>query len=407
MHARSVFTTQHPKDYLMTVIEPVIFDGGAIDHDTYFTCLPRDYYFSEEIYELEKERIFDKQWMYFCHVSELENPGDYVAREFFDENVIVSRGKDGSINAVLNVCRHRGSLLCEPGSGNASKFVCPYHRWAYAPDGNLISAPTIRDGDNVDYKDWGLKKVQLDVWQGFVFICLGREKLRPVAEIFADVDAEISRIQPERMKIVKEITYEFEANWKVVMENFAECYHCAGQHPELAVIIDPNTLIFADEDHGGWAHGAIQYGAVNQGLSDDAQSLTRDGEYASKKLLGEFGDGAEVPHQFSTGFMIQPTVSQYLTFADHGSLIEIRPVGVDKTLFIDRWFVHEDAVEGEDYDVENVYILWDITNRQDQAICKSVQKGMRSRDYEPGPLSSKREPGVRSAMMAYLELMRG
>ncbi|WP_433521409.1 aromatic ring-hydroxylating oxygenase subunit alpha [Nocardia pseudovaccinii] len=380
----------------------------AIDHSTYFTTLPRDYYFSQEVYDREVARIFERQWLYFCHVSELAKPGSYVARERGGENVIVTRTSEGKLSAMRNFCRHRGARLCPPGTGEAKRIVCPYHQWTYGLDGKLVNAPTIPNNESIDYSQWGLHQLQVDVWHGFVFIGLGSEPLEPLSTLFADCEDEFKPLQAERLKQVHVDTYEIKANWKVVIENYVECYHCLATHPELSRVIDPRAQIVRPGDDLGpdaFHFPTFKYGKINQKLRDGAQSLTHDGNYSSTKLLGDFGEGTTPPVGWSMGAIVQPAVTQILFFADHGTVGEIIPLSVDRTLLVNRFFVHEDAEKDVDYNHEALTGVWDATYSQDVDLCEWSYEGMRSKAYAPGPLSAAAEPHVRSILGAYLDLM--
>jgi Rieske 2Fe-2S family protein len=374
----------------------------VIEHATYTTSFPREYYHSPEIFEREIERIFHRQWLYFGHLSQLPEPGDYLARELVGEGVVVTRTTDDEVRAFLNVCRHRGMRLCPAGAGHKKRFICPYHQWSYATDGRLLNAPTIPDGERIEYEDWGLHPVQVEVWHGFIFVCLGLEPLEPLGSLFAACERGFARAQTEHLKQVSSISYDIASNWKVVMEGFFECYHCPAGHPELMPIVDVLGGE-ADEDDSGVVPS--QYSDAHCTFRPGAQSLSRDGKFVCQKLLGEFDHDTGSAAGFNIGAYIKPAGLQLDLYADYASALVYYPISIDRTQMVHQWFVHEDAEEGVDYDVAAVTEMGDLINRQDEELCEVVQAGITSRRYVPGPLSIKREPGLLSALTTYFDLM--
>ncbi len=371
-----------------------------IDAD-YFTLLPREYYLSEEIYEKEVKRIFFRQWQYVGHVSQLPNAGDFFVTEIVGESLILSRDREGVIRAMHNVCRHRGYPVCLRQSGNTRSFVCGYHNWSYGVDGRLRKAPSIDDGDYVDYNDLGLVNARVEVWGGFIFVCLG-DPLTPSVGVELDrVAQDMKRLEPEKLKIAKEITYEVEGNWKIFLENSLECYHCVGGHPELTAAMDLSDSYRLLNDR----RSSSQYFGGGLPPRPGAVSITPDGQPVSKKLLGEFGRGVPTPEAFHAGFGIQPTMSRALFFVDYGSINFLKVQGPDRVVWVQHFYVHEDAVEGVDYDLAKLVEIFDLTIEQDLGFVALAAKGVKSRSYVPGPLSAAREPALRGALSEYFSLM--
>ena len=372
-----------------------------IEQPAYFTSLPRDYYNSPDVLEQEHERIFRRQWLYFCHLSELRGPGAYVRRELVGESIVLVRAADGEIHGFLNVCRHRGYPVCPAATGRVDRFVCDYHRWSYALDGSLLGAPTMPDGTYFNYDHWGLHRVHVDVWQGFVFICLGDDRPVDLGDQLSSIPEadQLSLVEPERTKQVHVVVHEFACNWKLLMENYLECYHCRSTHPEVCRISD------LDQQYGRPVSDARECFGLAVPLNAGVKTFSISGELVCRRLLGAFGRTEEVPDGFGAGFVIQPAMTAILFHVDYGLVQEMRPVGTDRVEFINRWFVHEDAVAGRDYEVETLIGLWEVTNRQDQERCEGVQRGVKSRRFVPGPNSIAREQQIRSALLTYLELM--
>ena len=373
---------------------------SVIDHGAYFTSLPREYFLSEEIFEQELERIWRRQWLYAAHTSQLPEAGDFVVREIVGESVVIVRDDGGEVRAFLNLCRHRGARICDAAEGSVKRFTCPYHQWSYELDGRLRSAPSIADGDGIDYADWGLHTVHVDVWHGLIFVSLADERPDPISDVLSAIPTRLERVEPERLKLAHTITYDMHVNWKVLLENYQECYHCLVAHPELSRIIDVHGQF---EPRKPYTPKEVMAGAMDQRAG--MQSLSLDGRRVCKKLLGEFGRGVEPPESFAAGFGVWPAFSAAGFVADYGVVQEMRPVAIDRVDFVTHWFVHEDAVEGRDYDVEQLIALWDVTNRQDWELCDRVQAGIQSRRFVPGPSSPTREQDLQAALMLYLARM--
>jgi len=373
---------------------------ATVDGSQFFTCLPRERYVEQEWFDLEMERVFGRQWLYVGHVSQVPEAGSYFVRDVGPESMIIVRGDDGDVRAFFNVCRHRGYRICGSGSGQGRRFTCPYHQWTFGLDGALRGVPSMPNGKHFNYTDYPLHSAHCEVWHGMIFIHLGTEEPDPLAGHLAQWDGEMARLEPERMKLAAEINYEVKANWKAVLDNFQECYHCAENHVPMCEVVDLNATFGLLQDHL-----ASEYTVGGLPLKQGAKSLSPDGDWISSKLLGEFGRGVEPPDGFNAGFMIHPTVSYALFYADHGFIQAVRPVDKNTTRWENWWFVREDAVEGEDYSVEALTAVMDLVVREDIALIERTQQGINSVRFVPGPNSVEREPGIRAALQAYHQLM--
>src|SRR5437588_3781510 len=196
--------------------------------------LPGRYYTSPEIYAEEQERIFAARWICVGRAAEIPAAGDYVLRTIAGESVIVVRGRDGALRAFYNVCRHRGTRLCEEPRGRFSETIqCPYHAWTYTIDGQLIGAPHMNEVQGFDKRDYPLHSVQLETWEGFVFVNLAGEP-EPFARAFAAVAGRFGRFNLSALTAARRVDYEVAANWKLIFQNYSECLHCPVIHPGLA-----------------------------------------------------------------------------------------------------------------------------------------------------------------------------
>lgn len=363
--------------------------------------LEQRFYTDPEVYRLEIERIVNRNWIMAGHVSQIQKPGDFFVAEVGAESVIVVRGSDGEVKAFANVCRHRGSLVCLAKSGSTRKFECPYHGWMYDIDGRLIAARAMHE--EFDKSSHGLHPVSLDVLGGLIFICLCDDPpslegaRRDLAEPFAMFGF-------EGLKIAAHKTYPIEANWKLAIENYQECYHCATAHPEYARM---HTLMLdrvkrerlqgkmlsrfescglkdIEHDHVD-THarpGEQGYGYSRTALFEGYKTGSRDGEPVAP-LLGKLEgyDGG------ASDFTLGP-FSFLLAYSDHVVGYVFKPVDQGHCVCEIYWLVRGDAVEGKDYDVDELVWLWDVTTEADKTIIVNNWKGVRSRYFRPGPFST-------------------
>ncbi len=362
--------------------------------------LQQAFYNRDDIYRADLEKVLSDQWHFVDHVSRLPNPGDYITHQFGDESIIVVRDKHGELHAHFNVCRHRGSLICLEPRGNSKRLVCPYHAWAYELDGRLSNARQMAEG--FDAAQYGLHPCGVKVIEGLIFINLNPDD---GADIGLIEDNVLPFLRPHDLlhtKIVHEELYPTYANWKLAVENFRECYHCAPAHPEYTQV---NAYVNARERGFGtynktvdqWAERVKPSGrktgferfsyprqphnAWRMPIREGFVTLTEDGQPAGP-LLGEFEeyDGAE------TGVFFGPLSYLYVT-NDHATTFRFTPRSAQFTEVVVTWLVREDAVEGVDYDINKLKWMWDETTIQDTRIINDNQKGVNSSRYTPGPYS--------------------
>ena len=388
----------------MTAPTDILVRKGS-DQEAYYRSLPREYYLSDEIFELEYPRVFARQWLMVGHACQIPAAGDFFTIDLAGENVVIVRGRSGDIHAHYNVCRHRGSRICDASAGRVKSFVCPYHAWAYALDGRLESAPTIPDGEYIDYSGYGLKPVRVADCGGFIFLHLGEDEPSPVEESFAELSAKLPVVRPGGLKLVYEVIHDVQANWKLVAENNLECYHCPFCHDALCGAMDVSSF---KADIATAARYAVQHrnfiGGSGPGIPvrPGAVSLTRSGEFASRRLLEGMPADAE---GFSAGFHIAPVFGAGLFYADYLVIQTNFPQSAGHTKQKIQWFVDADAVEGEDYEVRDVIEVLDLTAREDVEIIERNGRGASSRSYTPGPLSKAAEPINHLMLSMYLQWM--
>jgi len=373
---------------------------SLVEHESYFTSLPRHYYVSEEIFEAERHKVFSRQWVYAGHVSQVREPGDYYVRAVGPESLIIARDGEGRLRAFFNVCRHRGSRICAGNAtGSAKVFVCPYHRWSYGIDGRLRGAPGARDGQDFDYADWGLQEAHCGSYFGSIYVYLADDEPEEtlydtLSAVTSDMD-KLALIEPERTKVAHREVYEVNANWKSLLENNCECYHCPGGHPSLCVAWDPQIGFLRDD---GTMHPLQKELYVP--LRPGTKTFSIDGDWVCSRPLG-----TPQADRFSVGWILTPNFSALAYFADHGVAIVVEPISVDRSRLVAEWFVHEDAVEGVDYDVQRLIEVFHVTNLEDVAFVEQNYQGSTSLRYVPGPNNPRRETFLRNALTKYEALM--
>ncbi|MFI6317106.1 aromatic ring-hydroxylating dioxygenase subunit alpha [Nonomuraea sp. NPDC050556] len=359
------------------------------DHMKRGLGMPRELYLSPELYERELEEIFNRSWLLAAHESQLARPGQYVTVESGFESVIVSRTLEGELAAVHNVCRHRGARLLDAGCGTARRLVCPYHQWAYKLDGTMLGAAKM--APDFDKARFPLKPVHVTSWQGMVFVNLAEDP-EPLAGLLALGEDAIAPFDLPGATVAHEITYDVGANWKLVWENAQECYHCNVNHPELIRAFDLAAL--GDFDLRRSDDMRVQ--SARLGLKPGAISLTLDGRPACSlpMLTGD---------PYTVALHLKPTFA-VVCCPDYTVMLRERPLAIDRTEVTMTWLVRAGAKEGRDYDLDNLIKVWDQTNLQDWALCERTQLGVRSRFFEPGPLSGD-EPSVAAFHHAYAAML--
>lgn len=363
--------------------------------------LERPFYTDPELFRADLDRVFFRYWLFVGHVSQVRETGDYFTYEIGDESIIVIRGRDGDVHALFNVCRHRGSRICLEAAGRAKKLVCPYHQWVYDTDGTLIAARHMPE--DLDKAASGLHRASVRVMEGLIFISLAEEPL-DFDPVVADIQPQLAPHELATAKICHTRTYEIRANWKLIAENFRECYHCPGTHPEYCRAVESAGAY----EFGGDADARRRYYENCQvrwkafGLPIEPVEFSRDrwhhcSRYPFREgFVSETLDGR--PAAPLMGRFTEPDMGVFAivifpnfwfeSSADYAVTIRHTPVSPSLTRTVVNWYVHADAVEGKDYEVENVTAFWRATGEQDWKLCEDNQAGVNSRRYQPGPYSS-------------------
>lgn len=334
--------------------------------------LPQKYFVSADAFAQEQRKIFSKEWLFVGHQSQLANAGDFFLATIAGESVIILRDQRSQVRGYYNVCRHRGSRLKEDTCGHSSTIQCPYHAWTYGLDGRLIGAPHMEDVADFDKADYPLHSVNLALWEGFIFVSLA-EKPIPLDKWFAPLKGKFSHWNMPILRPAKRLEYDVRANWKLMFENYSECYHCPGVHPQLQKV-SPYDSAENDLREGPFLGGFMK---INPG-----KSLTMTGN-ACAAFVGKIEDVQQVFYYSIFPNMLLSLHPEYVM------VHQLWPQSPGRTLIICDWLFHPDAFKRKDFNPEDAIEFWDMTNKQDWHVCELSQQGISSRAYQPGPFSSR------------------
>jgi len=382
---------------------------AMIERRTKGYTLEAPFYTSEAIFDLDVEAIFKRHWIQVAVAPDIPEPGDFVTVALGKDSILIVRDDEMQIRAFHNVCRHRGARLCNEEKGSLGNIVCPYHSWTYDLNGKLMFAEQM--GDQFDRCKHSLKTVHLQDLGGLLFVCLAETPPEDFAVLRGQMEPYLLPHHMSDCKLAATIDIVEKGNWKLVMENNRECYHCVANHPELTISLYEYGFGYqrtqANEEgmanfervvearEAQWAALGLPSAEIDQltemvtgfrtqrlPLDRDGESQTLDAKVASKKLLGGFLQ-ADLG---GLSFWTQPN-SWHHFMSDHVVSFSVIPLSADETLVRTKWLVHKDAQEGVDYDVDNLTAVWRATNDQDRALVEMSQRGISSSAYEQGPYS--------------------
>jgi phenylpropionate dioxygenase-like ring-hydroxylating dioxygenase large terminal subunit len=379
--------------------------------------LLQEFYADPEIFQRDLDRIHLVHWICAGHESRIREPGSWFRFDLAGESIIVVRGRDGHVRALVNVCRHRGSRVCYEPEGQTRMLVCPYHAWTYDLDGQLRAARQM--GSDFDKSAHALHKIHARVAEGLVFVCFAEQ---PPAFDHAEetLAAGLGPYGWQRAKVAHRATYSVDANWKLATENYQECYHCAPAHPEFSrshatekpddevvelraesdsraqrlgieipTVLDWPVGRAPDEEMVDCFHDALYPGYVTG--SEDGKAVA--------PLMGDFTE-----YDGGYSYLDVGPSSFFLAYPDYGVMYLFVPRGPQRTDMEISWLVADDAAEGEDYDGGRLIWLWDVTSVSDKRIIDENQQGVSSRFYQPGPYGPM-EPAARAFAEWYLQQM--
>jgi Rieske 2Fe-2S family protein len=307
--------------------------------------------------------------------EQIPNPGDYFLVELASESIILTRDTDAQVRAFYNVCRHRGTRMCQQASGKfAARIQCPYHGWTYGLDGRLLGAPHMQE-TNFRREDYPLHSVPAELWDGHIFLNLGSSG----GSLFAQLGDLPERFAPWRMQDLRTCNtaeYEVEANWKLLIQNYNECLHCPVLHPLLNSITDYTSGENA-APHSGYIGGSMEFRGA-------AQTMSLDGQRRRDYLPGLNVDQRKLVLYYA----VYPNLFLSL-HPDYVMVHRLWPLAVDRTRVETEWLFHPAEIAKPDFQLQDVVEFWDKTNKEDWAICALSQQGIGSRAYQPGPYSAR------------------
>lgn len=336
-------------------------------------ALPKEMYVDRAQWTTERERVLFAEWVCVGRLDDLglDAPHRLAVVDVVGESVLVTSDEHGVLHASYNVCRHRGSQLHPVGPGaapltcGAQAIRCPYHSWTYALDGTLIRAP---HADGIDTEQFGLHPVGAEAWLGFVFVHLTPTTAVPLRESLGGFAARLANYRIGGLVTGASMTYDVAANYKVLLENYNECYHCGPVHPELCRLVPAFAGGGTDLD---WEDGVPH--------REGAWTFTVSGT-TSRAPLPTLTEAERTRHK---GELVYPNLLLSCA-ADHVAALVVQPLGVDRTRVDCRLLFARHEVQAPGFDPSDATDLWDLVNRQDWAVCESVQRGMSSRAYTHG-----------------------
>jgi phenylpropionate dioxygenase-like ring-hydroxylating dioxygenase large terminal subunit len=354
--------------------------------------LEQPFYTDKDIFKLEWQHIWKKYWLFVGTSAEIPKPGDYFTYTAQNDSIIIIRGNEGEVYARYNTCRHRGSLICLEEKGNVPKLMCPYHQWVYDKDGTLLKARLMPD--DFDRAAHGLHSVHVQVVNGLIFISLAQDPpdFSKVKEGYTPL---LKPFQIGNAKVAYKKRYELRTNWKLIAENFRECYHCGPAHPEYCnAVIGANLRESAEEvlaerkvvwqnkglsvDNIDFENDSFHF-AVRYPLRPGVQSYSLDGKSVAKPMGDHKDFDAGV-----LGLVVYPNFWMDAV-SDYMWTMRLTAVSPSKTIIDLTWLVDGEAVEGVDYTLERLTDFWRITGEQDWTLCENNFKGVESSRYQPGP----------------------
>jgi len=340
--------------------------------------LPRAAYVDPAVFAWEQQQFFTAGWMCVGRSEDMSEPGDQRAESLGSAGVLLTRSPDGVLRAFANVCSHRGHELLPCGVSNRhGRVICPYHSWSYTLEGQVWTAPGFKDIDGFDPSDHGLTELPLVEWHGLVFVNASATAT-PLAEALAMLEPLVAPYEPERLRVAGTHDYVVAANWKILTENYHECYHCGMIHPQFCEVSSPKSGGNYGAE-GGWVGGSME-------LRPGADTMSLDGRSGGVMLRGLDAEGLRT--------VIYVNIFPNILISLHPDYVmthRLTPLAVDSTRIECTWAFAPEAVEKPDFDPAYAMNLWDITNQQDWNACASVQRGLSSAHARPGPMAGEED----------------
>jgi glycine betaine catabolism A len=354
--------------------------------------LEQPFYTDSAVFNFEWECIWQKNWLFAGNTAQIPQPGDYFVYQLQKDGVIIIRGNNGEVHAHYNTCTHRGSAICLQEKGHAAKLVCPYHQWVFDKNGNLLNARMMPD--DFCKEQYNLRPVRVEVAAGLIFICLA-ETAPNFSAIRTSLTPYLEPFQIDTAKVASIKNYTLRANWKLVAENFRECYHCGGAHPEYcgAVIganLREDTEALTKEKQKTWTAkglatelvevtpGTTTY-AIRYPLRPGVESYSLDGKKVSIPM------GKHKDHDAGVVGLVNYPNFWMDAVSDYVWTMRVTAIDAATTNVEFCWLVDANAVEGKDYDINRLTEFWEITGAQDGQLCENNFRGIETHGYRPGP----------------------
>ena len=336
--------------------------------------LPR-VYFHDPAITTESAEIFSQQWLCVGRASQLCEPGSYFLCEVDTESILVVRDRDGMARAHYNVCRHRGTRLCTTAQGQFNGSIqCPYHAWTYGLDGKLIGAPNMRGVAGFQMADLSAPSCCGGRVGRLSLINLAPNP-QPIEQTFAPLSGRLTPWNLQQLVVAQRVAYTVQANWKLIFQNYNECYHCPTVHPVL------NSLTPYRNSSNDLEAGPILGGPM--AMSSPGGSMTMSGRACAAPLAGVTGDDLGLVYYYT----IFPTMFLSL-HPDYVLTHRVERLSSESTRVICEWLFAPEAVTQPNFSAQDAVEFWDMTNRQDWQVCELSQLGTRSQAYTPGPYAN-------------------
>ena len=336
--------------------------------------LPSEAYLSPGVLAWEQEWFFEGSWTCIGRADDLDAPGDQKAVRIGQEGILLVRDRAGDLRGFYNVCRHRGHELVEPGtSRNLRAIKCPYHAWVYSLEGALAGAPRFGEAPGFDKADYPLVQVRVAEWHGWIFVDASGDAPDFIDHV-GNLDGLLAPWEPERLSAGKRHEYVVRANWKGIIENYHECYHCPSIHPALCKVT-PTDSGESFAPTGCWVGGSME-------LEDHAETMSLSGASGGVPIRGL--EAKQLREVYYVGLFPNLLISLH---PDYVMAHRLEPLGPGETLVECTWLFPPEAGEREGFDPAYAAEFWDITNREDWAACESVQRGLASRGQRQGPFA--------------------
>jgi len=348
--------------------------------------LPAQQYFSPQFYESELETVWYKNWIYAGRSDEIADAGDFKSLRIGSQNILLVRDGDAQINGFFNTCRHRGSILCTEETGNLkSKHIsCPYHRWTYALNGELVRTPHLQSTADFDRSQYSLYRVAVKQWGGCLFINLDAESSVDFDQTMDPSPKLLDNWPMQDLKVAHSFQSRIHCNWKIYWENFVECYHCPGIHPQLCELVPiyRRTHVSYKDEPNWQEHEHNPDPAYRGGLKSGAKTWTTDGELQGiqfEKLSEE---------ELRCGYSyIQNLPSVFIVgHADYVRIVSILPDGPEHILLKSEWLLSEESLQQENFTLAKIVDFGMQVLQEDAAICERNQQGVKSIAHLQGVL---------------------